>query len=448
MREDLKIKFVNKEITPFGGLSLFFRLLDRCGFDEALLASGIPEQGSNRGYKPEKLIRGLFSGVWCGANCFGHMDMVRYDRVLCDLIGWETGAGHKAYQRYMNKFSQATNQRVFSSLFGWFFSELCFDNYTLDFDSTVMVREGNQEGAVKGYNPKRPGRNSHHPLIAFVSDVNMIANYWLRPGNASASTNYLSFLEDTLSRLKNKKVGLMRMDSGFFSGGIMDYLEGKREDGSDGVSYNYIIACRFNNRVKFTLTHHRKWVEIGEGIEVAETTYKADSWDAARRIIMVRQEKDVRPQAAGKEVRQLELFEDENDFGKYRYSCFVTNLDLPARIIYDSYRGRADSENRIKELKSDFSLDQFVSHNFWATEACGCLIVMAYNFLSLFRHALINSGKKKFLKTIRYELINVPAYFSKNKDKHILYLARSLRTRKSFIKIWEALAGFSLPYHY
>ena len=31
---------------------------------------------------------------------------------------------------------------------------------------------------------------------------------------------------------------------------------------------------------------------------------------------------------------------------------------------------------------------------------------MAYNFMSLFRHALINSNKKKFLKTIRYELIS------------------------------------------
>ena len=31
-------------------------------------------------------------------------------------------------------------------------------------------------------------------MVAFVSDVRMIANYWLRPGNTSASTNYLSFL--------------------------------------------------------------------------------------------------------------------------------------------------------------------------------------------------------------------------------------------------------------
>lgn len=439
MMRDYDIKFVNKEITPFGGLSLFLKMLDRCHFDEQLVKSGIPSQGSNRGYNPVQLILGLFAGVWCGASRFGHLDAVRYDTVLCNLLGWKRGADHRAYQRYLNKFSQATNQRVFSELFSWFFSELVFDNYTLDFDSTVMVREGSQEGAAKGYNPKRPGRPSHHPLLAFVSDVRMIANYWLRPGSTSASTNYLSFLEDTLSRLHDKKVGLIRMDSGFFSGDILGYLEQRQ--------LSYIIACRFNNRIKYSLTHEKTWVEVADGLEIAETTYQAEHWDSPRRIVMVRQEVEKRPKAAGKQVRQLELFEDEQDFGKYRYSCFVTNLALPAKIVYDSYRGRADSENRIKELKYDFSIDDFVSHNFWATEACGNFIVMAYNFMSLFRHALINSDKKKFLKTIRYELISTPAYLGKKKDKHILYLARSLKTRKSFLSIWEKLKDFSLPYN-
>ena len=438
MMLDHDIKFVNKEITPFGGLSLFLKMLERCHFAEQLEQCGIPSQGSNRGYKPLQLILGLFAGVWCGASCFGHLDVVRYDAALCRLLGWERGADHRAYQRYFNKFSQAINQRVFSELFSWFFSELIFDNYTLDFDSTVMVREGHQEGAAKGYNPKRPGRLSHHPLLAFVSDVRMIANYWLRPGNTSAGTNYLSFLEDTLSRLQGKKVGLIRMDSGFFSGDILDYLEQRQ--------LHYIIACRFNNRIKYSLTHEKAWTEVTDGLEIAETTYQAEGWEKPRRIVMVRQEVEKRPKATGKQVRQLELFEDGKDFGKYRYSCFVTDLELPAKIVYDSYRGRADSENRIKELKYDFSIDDFVSHNFWATEACGNFIVMAYNFMSLFRHALINSDKKKFLKTIRYELISIPAYLGKTKDKHILYLARSLKTRKSFLSIWEKLKDFSLPY--
>ena len=31
------IKFVNKEITPFGGLSLFFKMLEKCHFEEHVM---------------------------------------------------------------------------------------------------------------------------------------------------------------------------------------------------------------------------------------------------------------------------------------------------------------------------------------------------------------------------------------------------------------------------
>ena len=149
---DYDIKFVDKVIISFGGLSLFLKMLERCRFEEALDSASLLQQGSYRGYKPLQLILGLFAGVWCGASCFGHLDLVRYDAALCKLIGWERGADHRANQRSFIKFSQATNQRVFHDLYHWFLSQLIFDNYTLDFDSTVMVREGCQEGAVKGYN--------------------------------------------------------------------------------------------------------------------------------------------------------------------------------------------------------------------------------------------------------------------------------------------------------
>lgn len=44
---------------------------------------------------------------------------------------------------------------------------------------------------------------------------------------------------------------------------------------------------------------------------------------------------------------------------------------------------------------------------------------MSYNLTPLFRHALINSEKKHFLKTIRYELLSTPAYLGRTKGKHI-----------------------------
>lgn len=139
----------------------------------------------------------------------------------------------------------------------------------------------------------------------------------------------------------------------------------------------YIVACRLTWPIKRELASGRAWTEVADGLEIAESTYQAQGWERPRRIVMVRQEVEKRPNAAGKQVRQLSLFDDPSDYGRYRYSCFVTNLTLPMKVVYDTYRGRADSENRIKELKADFSVDSFVTHNFWASEACGNFIVLA-----------------------------------------------------------------------
>ena len=42
MMRDYDIKFVGKEITPFGGLSLFLKMLERCSFDKQLENCNFP----------------------------------------------------------------------------------------------------------------------------------------------------------------------------------------------------------------------------------------------------------------------------------------------------------------------------------------------------------------------------------------------------------------------
>ena len=78
----------------------------------------------------------------------------------------------------------------------------------MDFDSTIITRYGKQEGAKKGYNPKKQGRDSHHPLLAFIADLRLVANVWLRSGDTGSSNNFAAFLEDTLNKLKGKTIGL------------------------------------------------------------------------------------------------------------------------------------------------------------------------------------------------------------------------------------------------
>jgi len=432
---DLKIEFTDKEITPWGGISLMHQMLKKLSVKDIFLRVPLPVQGSNRGYSPEQLLLHFWIGIWCGASCFEHLEVTRQDEVIKTIFDWDRMAGSKAFQRYFNKFDQATNQKVFDGLYNWFFNNLQFDNYTLDFDSTIMTRYGQQQGAKKGYNPKKPGRNSHHPILAFVSDCRMIANLWLRPGDSYTTNNFLSFLEDTLNKIGNKRAGLIRADSGFYGKDVFGYLENRQ--------LNYIIAAKFYLPIKRKLARHRTWLRLDDGLEIAETIYQADDWEEPRRMIMVRQEIQKRPKAAGK---QLRLFEDEDIYKNYRYSCFMTNLDLPAKAIYDLYRGRADCENRIKEIKYDFGADSFNLNNFWATEATLNFVMMAYNLMSLFRQAILGGKTQHFLKTIRYKTFAIGAYMVKSGNSRILKLSLAMQRREWFKGLWSSSNYLKLPY--
>ena len=98
-----------------------------------------------------------------------------------------------------------------------------------------------------GCNPAKRGRASQHPLMAFVADVRMIANCWLRPGNSSSANNAQEFLANTLHRLGGKHVALLRADSGFCDSAFLDHLEQQQ--------MHYIIALRQNQPLQRALVN-------------------------------------------------------------------------------------------------------------------------------------------------------------------------------------------------
>ena len=119
--------------------------------------------------------------------------MTRHDPVLNELFGIKTMANFKAIMRLFKRFTQQGIDRISGQMYRWMFDHLKLDGLTLDLDSTVMTRYGQQMGASRGYNPAKKGRASHHPLMAFISDTRMIANCWLRPETLTRLTMYKPF---------------------------------------------------------------------------------------------------------------------------------------------------------------------------------------------------------------------------------------------------------------
>lgn len=178
---NLPFEYSDKPVTAFGGMSLLKRLVDKVGIMEQLSQLSLPTPGSNRGYKPEDLILSFWLGIWTGASRYIHCDWLRHDKVLQDIFCLKQMSSQSTYSRYFGKFNQRVITEVFPVLQDWFMNQFDINNITVDFDSTVITRHGEQEGSAKGYNPNKPGGNSHHPLMAFISQTRMVANAGCAP---------------------------------------------------------------------------------------------------------------------------------------------------------------------------------------------------------------------------------------------------------------------------
>jgi hypothetical protein len=136
-----ELSFINKEITPWGGMVFLKQMLDKIGFRSQLeQCDSLPVSLSNNSYKKEVLLESFITSIWCGASRFLHTEVTRADKALGKIFDWEKTPAQDAYKRYFGKFTQNTNQQVGHHFFSWFFQKLNINYFTLDIDSSLITR--------------------------------------------------------------------------------------------------------------------------------------------------------------------------------------------------------------------------------------------------------------------------------------------------------------------
>ena len=101
----------------------------------------------------------------------------------------------------------------------------------------------------------------------------------------------------------------------------------------------------------------------------------------------------------------------------------MTNLPshFGALTVWRRYNGRADIENRIKELGEQFAVKRLACSGFWATEALHHMAIAAYNLCVLLQRRL---GQLEHcqLQTLRWRLFTKAAVWSRAQGKPTLKL--------------------------
>lgn len=142
-----------KAISPFGGLASFISFLGQIGF-AGQVQQHLPfaEPTSNNAIPLAHSLTAFLMSVVVGARRFAHCEWLRADRVLHAMLGIARFPSDDTIRNFFRRFHQADIQAFWRPLWRWLLRLLkCpITGFSLDLDSTVFCREGQQEGARKG----------------------------------------------------------------------------------------------------------------------------------------------------------------------------------------------------------------------------------------------------------------------------------------------------------
>ena len=367
----------------------------------------------------------FFATVLTGGRRFAHVERLRSDEVIRTILGAKRLPSAMTLTRYFGALVHSQVEHLSAVLGEFTRAQLSCPalGEVLDLDSTVFERYGHQQGSLKGHNPRKHGRPSHHPILAMLAGAKVVLHSWLRSGNTGSARGVSAFLAETLARLpQDFRLYALRADSGFFIHDFLNDLERRQ--------IPYAIAVRLHKLLQHRIVGLSEWQRIDRGLEVAETRYLAPSWKDSRRIVVVRERLNERPEAKGRK-----LF----DLPGYTFHTVVTTLELPAIEVYN---GRADCENRLKELKDDYGASGFCLNAFYGTEAAFRLICCLYNLLAEFKREVTHDPKPR-LMTLRSQLLVTGALVGRDGREVVLRLGLRGRFRERCRVLLERIASLA-----
>lgn len=378
---------------------------------------------------PQQTFTAFLIAVVSGARRFAHAGLLRTDRALRQIVGLKRCPSDDTMRNLFKRFTQGKVYEFYSQMTKWGLERLPprGEGYSLDLDSTVFERYGEQEGARRGYNPRKRGRPSHHPLLAVLAEAYFVVHAWLRSGNCSSARGVVEFLKEALAFFDaGTVVRLVRADSGFFDHDLLSFLEERQ--------LRYIVVAKLTHWIKREAAGMTRWREIDEHFSVGEFRKKLLGWDVERRFVVVR-ERIGEKRSAGKCLV---------DVPGYSFRIFVTSSAAEPEEVWRDYNQRADMEKRICELKQDLGADDFCLQQFYATEAAFQAVLLLFNLLSEFQRATPSTIYRQ-PATLRSQVFLCGAILGRAGHQFVLHLSQAWGGWEKLKPLWESVLQYAVP---
>lgn len=377
----------NDLLTGRGGLVCVAELMRQIGFS-SWVEHYFPGPGSNRGYQPAEVVTLWMLMLHEGARCLEDVRHIREDKALRKLLGLRRLPSADMLGDWLRRLGKDAvgiqalveiNRRLLALTLGG-----CVE-VTLDIDATPALCDKRE--AQWTY----LGEKGYMPMLGHIGETGQAAGCAFRAGNVPPAEDNAGFIRTCVAGLPaGVSVKRLRADAASYQGAVFQYC--------DEHELEYVIRAKRSQAMKAWITERPEsaftpLMRDGEAVAGQETcrgVWAMDKYQTPFTLVVQRYRK------GGQQCLDLgegeETTEDETAMtdGRYIYRALATNRDelTDSEIVHWYNRRGEDSENRIKELKSDFAGERLPCGQFEANALYFHLCVTAYNLFVLLRHSL------------------------------------------------------------
>lgn len=432
--------------TPFGQMAFFIEFLMLTGVYSAWIQTCPLSYSGPHSSKIADILGTWFLSVLSGHRRYAHITTLRADGVMPELLGMSHTVSEDTVRRGLSAIDDEAGQRWLQKHIDESTGTLLSAPWILDVDVTVKPLYGHQEGAVLGYNPKKPGRPSHTYHTYQMAGLRLVLGVDVEAGNQSQSNTSLPGLITLLDRLPaEQRPHCVRGDCGFGNDAMMLTLEQRR--------IPYLLKLKLTKNVKRYVQQifwSDGWEEAGGGWEGRVGDIKLSGWAQSRRICALRRPLVGEVLLAG-ESQQLGLAFVESDCPakRYEYAVLVTDLPHDVCALAQLYRDRADSENTFDELKNQWGWGGYTSNDLKRCRLTAMTVALVYNWWSLFVRLANPAARQEAITSRPFLLSGVARKTRHAGQQHLKItsmhgkgeLARVMLTRVSrMLQEWKIIA--------
>ena len=392
-------------MTPLGQLPFFIDFLKTAGLFDAFVADCPLRYLSPNAPRKRDVLGTAMLAMLAGHRRYAHIAALRCDAVLPELLGMKKIVSEDAVRRAFKAIDETDGAVWLRGHLAFCVEPLLAEPWILDADTTIKPLYGHQEGAVLGYNPKKPGRPSHCYHTYSMASTRLVLDVDVSPGDEHTSKHSAPGLWAFLDRLpRDLWPALLRGDCGFGNEGVMREAEARR------LPYLFKLRLTKNVRRMIEKLSGREWVNAGQGFWAKESTVRLEGWSRARRAIVLRRRVTGAVGLSHDDesgAPQLSFVEIGEATEVYEYSVLVTSLDEATEAFGQLYRDRGDDENIFDEMKNQWGWGGFTTHDLARCRLAARLLALVYNWWNIFvrladpdRHREAITSRPLFLSAI------------------------------------------------